>query len=324
MLSCSPDRLLRSAPQSFNAFSSTARRRRNLFTTESRHVPVPNTRLDFEQRGLPMTNGADVRKAPHIISWLEAKLRSGGMPAAQVNAQVAYQLPFELRRGKLFNVNRLFGNGRDDNGNGVVDDPRELDTVNELIWEVTGAHPTFRNIRFDHANDQPGMTLRSQNRQAFARNLYCLVMLLSDEAKSRIVGNPNWKTDLSFTETLTDAQKRELVARRVAQWAINVVDFRDPDAIMTPFEYDVDPFNANGWDTNIDGRPDTIRSPDRRIAWGMEYPDLLLTEATAFHDRRVKDTDVDTSGKERKHKPGSWCGCRSTQQRRRRRSISNP
>ena len=128
-------------------------------------------------------------------------------------------------------------------------------------------------------------------------------MLLSDEAKGSIVGNPNWKTDLSFTETLTVAQKRELVARRVAQWAINVVDFRDPDAIMTPFEYDVDPFNNNGWDTRIDGNPATNEIgggvADRRIVWGMEYPDLLISEVKAFHDRRVKDTDVDASGEKR-------------------------
>ena len=61
------------------------------------------------------------------------------------------------------------------------------------------------------------------------------------------------------------------MARRIAQWAINVVDFRDPDSIMTPFEYDVNPFNANGW--SVDGilgnnRDDAeptnhARSPDR-------------------------------------------------------------
>ena len=30
--------------------------------------------------------------------------------------------------------------------------------------------------------------------------------------------------------------------------------------------------------------------------WGTEYPDLLLTESTAFHDVRVKNTAEDTSG----------------------------
>ncbi len=32
---------------------------------------------------------------------------------------------------------------------------------------------------------------------------------------------------------------------------------------------------------------------ERRLVWGAEYPDLLLTETVAFHDRRVKDTAYD-------------------------------
>ena len=49
----------------------------------------------------------------------------------------------------------------------------------------------------------------------------------------------------------------------VAQWAVNVVDFRDPDAICTPFEFDLSPFTdddgnmANGtWDVDDIVRPD--------------------------------------------------------------------
>ncbi len=42
---------------------------------------------------------------------------------------------------------------------------------------------------------------------------------------------------------LTRRPTQEILARRIAQWAVNVVDFRDPDSIMTPFEYDVNPFN---------------------------------------------------------------------------------
>ena len=92
------------------------------------------------------------------------------------------------------------------------------------------------------------------------------------------------------------ADRQELTAHRIAQWAINVVDFRDADAIMTPFEYDVNPFN--GWQP-MDGDPDTNDAPagpadqERRLVWGAEYPDLLLTETAAFHNRNVKDTAYD-------------------------------
>src|SRR5262249_5726627 len=113
---------------------------------------------------------------------------------------------------------------------------------------------------------------------------------------------------------------KELAIRRIAQWAINVVDSMDPDNIMTPFEYDVSPFtltdpsnptqpkNAyrSGWDPNatwaVDGQLDPIPSanpntdddkPWRRLVWGCEGQPLLITETMAIHDRRVADTDKD-------------------------------
>ncbi len=43
--------------------------------------------------------------------------------------------------------------------------------------------------------------------------------------------------------------KRKLTCKMIAQWAINVVDVRDSDAIMTPFEYDENPWDGWGvWD----------------------------------------------------------------------------
>jgi hypothetical protein len=49
----------------------------------------------------------------------------------------------------------------------------------------------------------------------------------------------------------------------LAQYAINVVDFRDADSIMTPFEFDIYPFNASGW--NVDG--DLTTNEVRTAAW---------------------------------------------------------
>ncbi|MEN0111046.1 MAG: hypothetical protein AAF805_10010, partial [Planctomycetota bacterium] len=125
---------------------------------------------------------------------------------------------------------------------------------------------------------------------------------------------------------------RKLTCRRVAQWAVNVVDFRDPDAIQTPLEYDENPWD--GWnvvDTQgtpaagddlvfpLDGdlatdegasqaRPITAAGfgavPDpiersvtwtdntRGVVWGAERPELLITEGLAWHDRRLEDRQV--------------------------------
>ena len=51
----------------------------------------------------------------------------------------------------------------------------------------------------------------------------------------------------------------------MAQWAVNVVDFRDADSSMTRFAYDTDP--KDGWTPNAD------------VVWGLERPDLLINEA---------------------------------------------
>ncbi|MDY0170576.1 MAG: hypothetical protein RBS80_28810 [Thermoguttaceae bacterium] len=99
-------------------------------------------------------------------------------------------------------------------------------------------------------------------RQLLARHLFCLAMFVSEP----------------------HAGKNPLAVRRIAQWAVNVVDFLDDDPIMTPFEYVEDPF-ATGWTAPV-GRPTTTTD---KLLWGMERPELLLTETLAFHDRRVAD-----------------------------------
>ncbi len=130
---------------------------------------------------------------------------------------------------------------------------------------------------------------------------------------------------------------REILhAYRVAQWAVNVVDFRDRDAIMTWFEFDIRPFVSDvalnstiqstlkssspsqlppnsmasssqyiGSTWEVDGllsRGTTAGlmsfddiQPYRGLVWGMEYPDLLITETTAFHDKALADSLYDTS-----------------------------
>jgi hypothetical protein len=56
--------------------------------------------------------------------------------------------------------------------------------------------------------------------------------------------------------------------KAMAQWAVNVVDFRDADSTMTRFVYDRNP--ADGW------------NPGSDVVWGLERPDLLIDEALAW------------------------------------------
>ena len=133
----------------------------------------------------------------------------------------------DLLMGLRMDVNRPFGNSHDDNGNLVVDEPSEIQSgLETLKWNP--------NIRFDHDND--GLVKNNQGnlidvnpqpRYHFAKQLYILLTKLVDGARIDVDGDG-------------EATSRE-TAFLLAQWAVNVVDFRDPDAIMTPFEFDLNP-----------------------------------------------------------------------------------
>jgi len=131
------------------------------------------------------------------------------------------------------------------------------------------------------------------SRQELAKHLYVLIMLFND-LSYQFQGDPQ--------ENFDPDQRKKLAAFRCAQWAVNAVDFRDRDAIMTPFEFDLFPFTDEGGDPSpwdVDGKldlDDEAAAPHRGLVWGMEAPDLLITETLAFHDKRVADTDQEGGG----------------------------
>ncbi len=172
-----------------------------------------------------------------VVDLLVARLNANSVPIGQRQAQIDLMLPFELRHGERLDINRVFGNGIDNSNpaDGVVDDPLELASV-EQVFADAGLATIAR-----YQNDYPGATA-ADGRQILARHLFCLMMLLTDEGYV----HPVSPVEPPFP---AGVDPRELTVRRIAQWAINVVDFRDADAIMTPFEYDMNPFN--GW--SVDG-----------------------------------------------------------------------
>jgi hypothetical protein len=274
---------------------------RGAITTDSYDLPSPSI-LPTKDIASVMAGqyAGQYQSSLHIVDLLRAKLMNGiGVtwatitPAQQttINNQIALMLPPEVIAGQRFDLNRPFGNGQDDDLNNVVDEPTqsEFSAKQEVPATWASAYSAAPPTGFDLNNDgsvisnpaNPASDLYA--RQQYARYLYVLMMLFADQ-------NYPWAQD----SAMTAAMQQELTARRIAQWAVNVVDFRDPDSIMTPFEYDVNPFNADGW--SVDGvlgtfdDNDVAGHPDRRLAWGAEQPELLLTETLAFHDRRVKDT----------------------------------
>ncbi len=111
-------------------------------------------------------------------------------------------------------------------------------------------------------------------RQLYARHLYILALSLSDTGAVL--------NDLSKTNPTASSDD---VTRFLAQWAVNVVAYRDHNNIMIPFAYDANPFTTAGW------HPDGTA---QHTVWGCKRPSLLITETIAFHDRRTQDLSSET------------------------------
>ncbi|MGI8977778.1 MAG: hypothetical protein ACR2FY_00990 [Pirellulaceae bacterium] len=274
----------------------TSHYRREVLTTHSSSLPVPKIAIPREQR---LASPGLVNAT--ILDLYTLRIAQGlSMPIPFTPSDGQYPefvrrfntiVPFELHRGQLFNINRELGNGQsdqDNNGvnNGTVDDPSELiyppyplQPGSERVWN----NPS---LAFEHLNDSvpPYVPSLVNHRQIYARQLYCLAMLLKNQSQQLDTdgdGTPN-----------TAPESAEMIA----QWAINVVDFRDADSICTAFEYDATPFDADGW--NVDGDPSTTgdQAGGNGIVWGCERPELLLTEGIAWHDRRTEDKDDTGNG----------------------------
>ena len=201
-------------------------------------------------------------------------------------------LPPEIFRGLPLNVNRQFGDGVDNNGNGLTDELGEVDQID---------HPAGGEVRFDYDNDgivQGDFDSRFA-RANFARHLFVVTLLVTeriDRDGDGLVTEADW-FDFNDDGSVDEADFIDY-RRVIAQWAINVVDFRDPDSIMTGFEVDLNPFN--GWD--VDGDINTIETVEegtplremREVFWGAERPELLITETLATHDRRTQDLRNET------------------------------
>lgn len=66
-----------------------------------------------------------------------------------------------------------------------------------------------------------------------------------------------------------DPNNSQSSAIEKAQWAANVVDFRDQDSTMTMFPYDDNPFD--GWSTD-----------NTKIVFGAERPEVVITETLSY------------------------------------------
>ncbi len=229
--------------------------------------------------------------AKHESSVLIGLAQELGLSSTLNDSEIARLISPELRLGHKLDVNRRLGNGIDDNGNGVIDEPKEtpngVDDNGDSVPDDSGE---LESIAFavaagsgqlvptgygalvpDYSFGESG----ALSRQLLARHLFVLMLGLTRNSLTfpRFDGSA-WPED----PTGANVGAAEHRIRRIAQWAVNVIDYRDSDSIMTRFAYDINPFD--GWQVNA-------LSP---VVWGVEEPELTFSEALATHDVRLKDT----------------------------------
>ncbi len=247
---------------------------RDMVSTESYEVPVAP--IEFYRLLVAKFRAANPAYAAltneqvlaDVLTRADVRQNSFQLPPLPVGSTVGGMFAPELFAGLKMDVNRAFGDGHDNNGNGVVDELFE-DLTGAAVGEVGQTNTDQLSTPvMDLNNGGDGTTNDELAKYYFAKQLYCLMSLVSNDN----VG--------------ATASERIAHKTRIAQWAINVVDFRDPDSIMTPFEFDLNPWD--GW--QVDGRLTTTdATTDRAIVWGCERPELLLSENIAVHDRRTED-----------------------------------
>jgi hypothetical protein len=234
-------------------------------TTDSWDTPVLGV--------LPLPDAGATAPAKHISELVPSNLRT---PAI-----LKTLIPPDMLAGLKFNLNWPFGDGKDNNNNYVVDEFGESpDTLS--LSQGNDLNSASNNFSPDGNVDSNDSHLA---RQQMAKYLYVLMTLIQNPG---LANPPNEQTQ-----------------QRLAQWAVNVVDFMDADNVMTCFEYDVN--IADGWDPNANGfltESDLTAGGDLRVVWGVEQPALVLTEAFAWHDRRVRDSKHDDGPKKKRDESG--------------------
>jgi len=270
--------------------------RRAEFTTESWRVPVASAVLPPGLRFLP--NGQALlpnKQSEHPVDVLYAQIakNNGGDP----KKVIAQLLPWEVMQGLKMDLNRSFGSGTFSTpANGTLTQggtktiPDQPGTTGEQVKQY-GAGRGVVAAQHNYSADAgafstmvyPGkppvpVTDSLAARQLYARHLYVLALALAD-------------TDaiLADLKKTNSAATSDDVARMLAQWAVNVVAYRDHNGIMIPFPYDPNPFSGKGWNPPPNPPYNTPANIVKYTVWGCKRPELLITETLAFHDRRTQD-----------------------------------
>lgn len=193
---------------------------------------------------------------PFTLAELETTLRQFDSDAATLPPRLAVALDHASQRSRMLLTTDSW------------DTPGLVGTVAKEVSEYVAAlqcdpftvmsPDVLAGLRFDinrpFPSDNPGTTENEEKvaKEEFCKHLYTLLVAL---------GQPP--------------------SAATAQWAVNVVDYRDTDSTFTRFQFDADP--ADGWGDGTSGWA------AENLVWGLERPELVIAQTIAYYT-------VDNSG----------------------------
>jgi hypothetical protein len=226
-------------------------------------------RFGMPRRPAPAANQND--DSPFTLAELERILRPGDADAPQLPQRLAAGLEDAAQRARTMITTDSWDTPALTGAAARIVEDFIADTARMPALAYTGTTPwvsgsSTRNVvaaelaaglRFNInrpvASGSTSAALSEQHE--YCKDLYTLVMALSGTSNA-------------------------VAAAQAAQWAANVLDFRDDDSRITGFEYDTD--LTDGW--NVDGLLSTTGESGRAVAWGAERPEFVITETAAFND----------------------------------------
>ena len=229
----------------------------------------------------PLSNGSNDTSASDLLTdetaETETRLLNASLPNQPNNVGAAQEAAFPQIVGEYPAQStvraRYAYSTTAPNSSSVPTDYNGLDTNND--GTIDSGH--------DFSGDGAIEKVATAN-ELLARHLYCLMFFLITPDPTASPKVPNFPYPDGFDLTHAD----RFVARRLAQWAVNAVDYRDSDPINTRLRYDPDPFD--GFDLGV---------ASSNVVWGMERPEIEVTENINLHDKRLRrNLDEATFGTE--------------------------
>ena len=224
--------------------------------TKSGYVDDPyEMRLDADaQRAFALRTGTTSVDNPFTLAELEAVVRQLDDDAATLPPRLAVALDAASQRSRMLLTTDSW------------DTPGLTGTTATLITNyVAGLQcdpadvmspDVLAGLRLDINRPFPTGATEAAAKQDFCKHLYTLLVALGQPANAA-----------------------------TAQWAANVVDYRDPDSKFTRFQFDTTP--ADGWNKTSTSGTTTVADPGWKatnVVWGVERPELVIAQTLAWRD----------------------------------------